>query len=56
MLCSISSAHQFCNADRPLRDNLNAGQSGAIAMNLNYELDYLIPRKHIYIYYSLSRY
>ncbi|CEG64872.1 hypothetical protein RMATCC62417_01772 [Rhizopus microsporus] len=30
--------------DRPLRDNLNAAQSGAMAMNLDYELDYLIPR------------
>lgn len=31
--------------DRPLRDNLNAAQSGAMAMNLQFELDYLIPRK-----------
>ncbi|CAO3686249.1 hypothetical protein CU097_013354 [Rhizopus azygosporus] len=29
---------------RPLRDNLNAAQSGAMAVNLDYELDYLIPR------------
>ena len=35
--------------DRPLRDNLNAGQSGATAMNLDYELNYLIPRKLICI-------
>lgn len=33
------------NLVRPLKDNLNAGQSGAIAMNLDYELNYLIPRK-----------
>lgn len=32
--------------DRPLRDNLNAGQSGAVAMNLDFELDYLIPRMY----------
>jgi hypothetical protein len=31
--------------DRPLRDNFNAAQSGGMAMNLDYELDYLIPRK-----------
>lgn len=31
--------------DRPAKDNFNAAQYGAIAMNLNYELDYLIPRK-----------
>ncbi|KAI9259803.1 SGNH hydrolase-type esterase domain-containing protein [Helicostylum pulchrum] len=37
-------------AYRPLKDNLNAGQSGAIAMNLNYELDYLIPRMKSYIF------
>ncbi|KAG0743573.1 hypothetical protein G6F62_004488 [Rhizopus arrhizus] len=29
---------------RPLRDNFNAAQSGGMAMNLDYELDYLIPR------------
>lgn len=29
--------------DRPLRDNLNAAQSGGMAVNLDYELDYLIP-------------
>ncbi|KAG2210295.1 hypothetical protein INT47_003280 [Mucor saturninus] len=34
---------------RPLKDNLNAGQSGATAMNLDYELDYLIPRMKAYI-------
>ncbi|KAI7897006.1 uncharacterized protein EV154DRAFT_475801 [Mucor mucedo] len=28
----------------PLRDSLNAAQSGAVAMNLDYELEYLIPR------------
>ncbi|KAG1447421.1 hypothetical protein G6F56_009267 [Rhizopus delemar] len=29
---------------RPLRDNFNAAQSGGMAMNLDYELDYLILR------------
>ncbi|KAG1176305.1 hypothetical protein G6F70_005555 [Rhizopus microsporus] len=33
---------------RPLIDNLNGAQSGAIAMNLDYELDYLIPRMKSY--------
>lgn len=33
--------------DYPLRDSLNAAQSGAVAMNLDYELEYLIPRKYI---------
>ncbi|KAI8984085.1 hypothetical protein BDF20DRAFT_816392 [Mycotypha africana] len=28
----------------PFKDNLNAAQTGAIAKNLDYELDYLIPR------------
>lgn len=31
--------------DSPNDDQLNAAQSGAIAMNLDHELDYLIPRK-----------
>ncbi|KAI8888184.1 hypothetical protein K501DRAFT_173727 [Backusella circina FSU 941] len=35
-------------AYRPLRDNLNAAQSGALAMNLDLELDYLIPRMKTY--------
>ncbi|KAG1178006.1 hypothetical protein G6F36_010732 [Rhizopus arrhizus] len=30
---------------KPNIDKLNAAQSGGMAMNLNYELDYLIPRK-----------
>lgn len=34
--------------DRPLIDNLNAAQSGAINYNLDHELDYLIPRKFNY--------
>ncbi|KAG1047236.1 hypothetical protein G6F43_010304 [Rhizopus delemar] len=29
---------------RPVRDNLNAAQSWSLAANLDYELDYLIPR------------
>ncbi|GAN07733.1 phospholipase a2 [Mucor ambiguus] len=54
----LSHIVSFCNGDtcgfpetlyRPLRDNLNAGQSGAVAMNLDYELDYLIPRMKSYI-------
>lgn len=32
--------------DHPLLDKSNAAQSGAVAMNLGYELDYLIPSKH----------
>lgn len=35
----------FLCQDRPRRDQLNAAQSGAIAMNLDHELDYLIPGK-----------
>lgn len=34
--------------DSPEDDQLNAAQSGAIAMNLEHELDYLIPRKYIW--------
>ncbi|CAO0790875.1 unnamed protein product [Mucor circinelloides] len=54
----LSHIVSFCQGDtcgfpatlyRPLRDNLNAGQSGAVAMNLDYELDYLIPRMKSYI-------
>ncbi|KAI9477877.1 MAG: hypothetical protein EXX96DRAFT_229104 [Benjaminiella poitrasii] len=54
----LSHVVSFCSADtcgfptsayRPLKDNLNAGQSGALAMNLDYELDYLIPRMKSYI-------
>ncbi|OAC98737.1 hypothetical protein MUCCIDRAFT_114978 [Mucor lusitanicus CBS 277.49] len=41
---------EYCNADKcvaeysPEDDQLNAAQSGAIAMNLDHELDYLIPQ------------
>ncbi|KAF1799439.1 hypothetical protein V8B55DRAFT_1579453, partial [Mucor lusitanicus] len=54
----LSHIVSYCSGDtcgfpetlyRPLRDNLNAGQSGAVAMNLDYELDYLIPRMKSYI-------
>ncbi|KAI8875872.1 hypothetical protein K501DRAFT_201698 [Backusella circina FSU 941] len=54
----LSHLASFCNGDscgfpetiyRPLRDNLNGAQSGAVAMNLNFELDYLIPRMKSYI-------
>ncbi|KAI8876826.1 hypothetical protein K501DRAFT_199541 [Backusella circina FSU 941] len=34
---------------RPLRDILNGAQSGGLAMNLDYELDYLIPRMKLLI-------
>ncbi|CEP16713.1 hypothetical protein [Parasitella parasitica] len=34
---------EYCN-DSPKADQLNAAQSGAIAMNLDHELDYLIPQ------------
>ncbi|KAI8368206.1 uncharacterized protein BYT42DRAFT_503695 [Radiomyces spectabilis] len=45
----------YCGADtclavyRPLRDNLNAAQSGAVAKNLQTELDYLISRMKTYL-------
>ncbi|KAL7314360.1 hypothetical protein PS15m_005943 [Mucor circinelloides] len=41
---------EYCNAEdcfaeySPNHDQLNAAQSGAIAMNLDHELDYLIPQ------------
>ncbi|CAO0790873.1 unnamed protein product [Mucor circinelloides] len=34
----------------PLLDKSNAAQSGAVAMNLDYELDYLIPSMKSYIF------
>jgi phospholipase B1 len=38
--------------DRPLRDILNGAQSGGLAMNLDYELDYLIPRMYAYVFHD----
>lgn len=38
--------------DRPLRDRLNGAISGAVARNLDRELDYLIPRMYLYHYCS----
>ncbi|KAG1546813.1 hypothetical protein G6F49_010388 [Rhizopus delemar] len=36
----------------PTIDKLNAAQSGGMAMNLNYELDYLIPRMKAHFLFS----
>ncbi|KAG1407602.1 hypothetical protein G6F60_002083 [Rhizopus arrhizus] len=53
----LSHIMSFCSAKdclfpkafyRPLIDNLNAAQSGAINYNLDHELDYLIPRMKSY--------
>jgi hypothetical protein len=34
--------------DRPNKDELNAALSGAIAKNLDHELDYLLERKQFF--------
>ncbi|KAI7892132.1 uncharacterized protein EV154DRAFT_505727 [Mucor mucedo] len=39
---------------RPFTDRLNGAQSNAIAKNLDYELDYLIPRMKAYYIFSSS--
>ncbi|KAG1052736.1 hypothetical protein G6F43_005147 [Rhizopus delemar] len=43
-LCYGPFCVPYLSRYRPVKDNFNAAQYGAIAMNLNYELDYLIPR------------
>ncbi|KAG1227124.1 hypothetical protein G6F35_002683 [Rhizopus arrhizus] len=43
-LCYGPFCVPYLSRYRPAKDNFNAAQYGAIAMNLNYELDYLIPR------------
>ncbi|KAI9478661.1 MAG: hypothetical protein EXX96DRAFT_571769 [Benjaminiella poitrasii] len=48
-LCTGAECSFPLSLYRPLRDNLNAAQSGAMAVNLEYELDYLIPRMKSYI-------
>lgn len=45
----------FVDIDRPLRDRLNGAISGAVARNLDRELDYLIPRR-FQCYYVYNRY
>ena len=47
--------HYFSlKSDRPLKDRLNAAQSAGMAMNLDHELDYLIPGKQCVIYLILK--